>query len=525
MTRPGEAVRLIHQDLPYLQEGSPFIRLTGDSFVSSTESALYLLKNVNQTVGGGSLTNVGTTPFTFDADFGNTVAVLNGSSQYFSYATDSTVQVGTSSFMSSIAFKTTTTGVLQAIYSYGSHATGKGYWEARISSGNQLIFEIWDGTTTNTITDTIANRWQDGKWHIITALVDKTNNIIYVSCDGANIGSLTVTATATLTIAGENLYVGAYKNSSSTITGFFNGSLGLFKLINNAADYNVSAVWNLGTREAVSSGTYTVPTNDSNKRLNNKFGTPNTNGAYFYTVGFFEDGEYEIQTVYEMGTSNGQLQILVDNNIITWSTGNNYIETYNGSTTHNNIIKSYRMKLSAGAHSIKILNSGKNGSSVGNTVNLQYINFIKRKGHENGGSTNLLLLGDEINERPNTSWTFSVDNSAWYNNNLVQASPADAQYTEGVIYIKGGLYVVTIGYYQQANTINGKGDLWFGNVQVLNQFDFSVAQNGSGHASYTNQIYVRLQQGRQDIRLASNGSSGTGHQIPINSIKLERIAD
>lgn len=513
----------VNSDLRYL--GSPLCRLIGDEFCANAESQIFLLADLTALVGTGPLTNNNGVTFAIDTSddesplWNQTVASLvSASSMYLSMPTASALQVGTSSFtVGGIGFKTSTSGAAQVIFSYGSHVAGKGYWECGITSGNKLYFEIWDGTNTNTVTDAIASRWQDGFYHIPTAIVDKTNSIIYFVCDGVYIGSVAITATNTLTIAGENFYLGASKSSGASITNFFNGSLGLFKLVNNAADYNIPLVWNQGIREACASGTFTIPTTDTNVRLNNKFGTPNTNNAYFYTALNTEDGEYEIQIAYLKGSANGKLDLIIDGNTV-----RSGLDTYNGSTTYNNIDKTYKIKLSAGYHTIKIYNNGQNGSSSGFSVNIQWINFIKRRGREEGGVDNFLLLGDEINERSNATWNLNLDGSAWYANQMVQNSPADAQYTEGTLFLKGGLYRIDVNYYQQANTVDGKADLWFGNVQILNQFDMS---SGSSAHVATTYVYVRLNQGRQDIRLASNGSGSTGHQIPVSSIRGVRLAD
>jgi len=504
-------------------QGSPLIRLTGDEFVTSVESQLNLLADLTATVGSGPLTNNNAVTFAtetvddesslYEQTVGNFAST---SSQYLSLPTGTSVQVGTNSFLGSIAFKTNTTGALQVMASYGSHVAAKAYWEFRINAANILAFEIWDGTTTNTVTDTIASRWQDNRWHIVTALVDKTLNIIYLICDGISIGSVAVTASNTLTIAGENLYIGAYKTSGAAIAGYFNGSLALFKLINNSADYNVPAVWNMGIREGFSTGTFTVPTTDANKRLNQKFGTPNSDLYYAYTTAPFEDGEYEIQVVYEKSTAGGKLDILIDDNTIISG-----LDTYNGSTTHNNVSKYYGVKIADGRHYIKIKNNGKNGSSSGNAVNLQWINFIKRRGHENGGSGDFLLLSDEINERSNTAWVFGVLGSGIYNNEIFQSSASNLNYTEGSIFIKGGLY--RIDYIYETYIDRALVDVWIGNTQIISLLDCY----GGAVENNIKTVYVRLQQGKNNIRISANGknASSSNYYVIMQGLRAVRLSD
>ncbi len=296
--------------------------------------------------------------------------------------------------------------------------------------------------------------------------------------------------------------------------GFFNGKLGIFRLINNAADYNVFQVWNLGTREPVASGTFTAPTNNSSYRLNNTFGTPNTNGAYFYTTIYTEDGEYEIQIEYQKITNNGKLDLVIDG--VTVRSG---LDTNGSAANQPDITKG--KKLSAGRHTVKILNNGTSGTS--NTVTLNWINFIKRRGHENGGLTNALLLGDEINERFNKAFTLGNSTVAYYDNVYYQTSgAANGDYTEGTLFIKGGLYRIDFDYHKA--TDQAEIDLWFGDVQVLSQLD---AYNGSVTENNVQTVYVRLQQGRQDIRQSANGKNGSssGYGMTVNAIRLERLSD
>jgi len=506
-------------------QGSPLVRLIGDEFCSNAESQINLLADLTSLVGTGPLTNNNTVTFateTVDDEsplYEQTVAnFVSASSQYLSVPTASSVQVGTSSFQDGIFFNTSTSGALQIMYSYGSHVAGKAYWEARINAANTLAFEIWDGTTTNTVTDSIASRWQDGRWHNIVVEIDRTNLIIFVKCDGILIGSVAITASNTLTMAGENLYIGARKNSSAVVDSFWNGKLALFKLVNNAVDYNIPQVWNLGTREAVSSGTFTAPTNDSNKRLNNKFGTPNTDLAYFYTTTSFEDGEYEIQFAYEKSTAGGKLDLIMDDNVVVSG-----LDTYNGSSTHNNVSKYYGIKIADGRHTIKIKNNGKNGSSSGNSVGIEWINFIKRRGHEQGGCDNFLLLGDELQERVPNPFTLTTNASSFYNNSVTQtASPANGDYMEGSLFIKGGLYRIEFVY--TTGTDRPKVDLWFGSVQVLSLLD---EYSGSPSNDNVQSVNVRLQQGRQDVRLAANGKNGSSsnYNIQLASIRGVRLSD
>lgn len=518
----------INADLRSLND-SPFTRLVGDSFCSATESQINLLSESGfaATVGTGPLTNNNSVTQALDTSddespiWNNTVAVFaSASSQYLSVPTAAAVQVGTNSYMATIAFKTITTSTLEYLFSYGSHVSGKGYWEIYFNASGQLVFGAYDGTNTDTITDTLANVYQDGRWHFATIIADRTLLKYYLIIDGrlVNAGGTTVTATGSITVSGENFYIGAYKNSSGNIASYFNGSLAFFKLINNAADYNVPQVWERGITQAVSSGTFTAPTTNTNCRLNNTFGTPNANNAYFYTIVYTEDGEYEIQIAYLTGSANGQLDLIIDGNTVSLQ-----LNTYSSSASYNNILKIYAIKMTAGPHTIKIYNDGKSSSSTGYAVNLQWINFIKRRGHEMGGMTRSLMFGDEISERSNAALTTLTDNnSAYYNNEMQNAWTANSSYTEGSLYLKGGYY--RIDYIYSKGSSAGKADLWFGNQEI-----FSTLDHYAGSASYGNveTVYARLQQGRQDIRLVADGknASSADYYIYMESLRIERLSD
>ena len=176
-------------------EGSPLIRLTGDEFATTAESSLYLLEDTSSAISGTALTNNGTITFSKDNDLplrGFNVPTLNGSSQYFSLPTESSVEVGTGSFTASIWFKTT--GNANRLFSYGDQYT-TAHWWISINMSNKMHFRINDTVAASDITDTRANIYNDGKWHCAVMVVDRESALFSGYVDGKLIGTSDISGT------------------------------------------------------------------------------------------------------------------------------------------------------------------------------------------------------------------------------------------------------------------------------------------------------------------------------------------
>tara|TARA_R110002074_G_scaffold373818_1_gene550033 strand:- start:1389 stop:2963 length:1575 start_codon:yes stop_codon:yes gene_type:complete len=491
-------------------EGSPLIRLTGDEFATTAESALYNLNDINSDNGGGVLTNNGTVTFAHDSDLGETVGTYNGSSQYLSRATEAQFEVGTGSFTASIQFKTTVddTGY-DTLFSYGSAAVSK-FWAVLLGQNGQLYSTIQDGSVTLNVVDPIANRWNDGKWHTVTMMVDTSlaTDTSFLWVDGQLIGS-TVQALGTLTIANEEMRIGAWKSSGGAISNYFEGQLANFHLI-KSADYNAVQVLNQGTREAVCVDANTVGFGlytETSSRLNNLFenGSGASNGDYITTVIDVEEGLYEIQRLYIKQSTIGIVEMLIDDVLV------HSVDEYNSSTTFNNLSTVKDIALSGGKHILKLKTNGTSGSDY--RIKFNFINIIKRDGHENGGATEFLLLGDEINQRENAAVGFAATPTYFYNSKMFNTNGLDSEYSEGDLFLKGGLWRIDFIY--EVGTAGGKIDFDFGNVEILDQFD----TYGSASANAVKTVNVKLNQGKNNIRIASNGknaSSSSYHYVPIN---------
>ena len=491
-------------------EGSPLIRLTGDEFATTAESSLYNLNDINSDNSGGVLTNNGTVTFAHDSDLGETVGTYNGSSQYLSRATEAQFEVGTGSFTASIQFKLNDVTAERTLFSYGDGTTQN--YLMRINTLGQLQFSVSDGTDSASVIDTVEGRWIDNKWHTVVAVWDVSNFKLSLYCDGQLIGTDIDTAVGSLTNAGENFYIGV-REDVTTIKNYFNGQLANFHLI-KSADYNAVQVLNQGIRESVYNGaTYTLGVATTHRLNNRFFDASGTQDGYYTTIIDVEEGLYEIITHSDTRGNGSISSIQIDGAEVM------QVDHYNASSPPNAVNNQTDIPLSAGRHILKILNNTKNGSSSGYHAVWNWIDFIKRNGHEEGGATEFLLLGDEIVQRNNDTWAFSAQTTEFYCNRMGNSTASDGKYTEGEIFLKGGLYSITFNYASSTNT--AKMDLDFGNAEVLGQYD----TYGSYAGGQSKTVIVKLNQGKNNIRLAINGKGSGDYNVNFEAIRGIRVGN
>ena len=514
MPRPGGTERLVIPELPHKAEGSPLIRLTGDEFAINAEASLYLLTDLTSEIAGGVLTNNGTVTFNFDSDHGYTVATLSGSN-YLSRATETQFEVGTGSFMASIWFNLSLDpSGLRMMVNYGDDAASEQNWKLFFQA-DAIQAVIDDGTNTVTLVDPIKKRWQDGKWHHAQMLVDRTTDIMYLYVDGQEVvnGSIS-TVTLTLNNTGTDFAIGRNAAASGQ---FFNGSLANFHLI-KAADYNAVQVLNQGIRESVISlaGNFSLAA-DSARRLNNvgATGSSSADGDYITTMIDVEEGEYDIQSLVTTRNNSGIIDIDIDNTTV------ETIDLYTAALTNNVLFEEKGIKLSDGKHILKIRIDGKNAASSDHFFNFNFFNLIKREGHEQGGATKFLLLGDEIDQRSNfTPWTVQAEsNTRFYNTVSLENPGTPGDFLEGDLFLKGGLWEIT--YNSAKNTDRAAYNLDFGDVEVL---DEDTTWDDTSVSNFPVTKLVRLNQGRNTVRLEI-GSTAGGAVIELVSIRGERISD
>lgn len=376
-------------------EGSPLIRLTGDEFATTAESALYNLNDINSDNSGGVLTNNGTVTFAHDSDLGETVGTYNGSSQYLSRATEAQFEVGTGSFTASIWFKDDLTQNSEAIFSYGDEAGSEQFYRVYKFSTGEIRAGICDATTTVNVETSAgdSSKYFDNKWHNLIMLVDRTSDLMYLYIDGELVSNTNTAnpinisgVTGTLDNVGTNLNFGA-RDSSATAGLYWGGQLANFHLI-KSADYNAVQVLNQGIRESVYNGaTYTLDTATTHRLNNRFFDASGTQDGYYTTIIDVEEGLYEIITHSDTRGNGAISSIQIDGAEVM------QVDHYNASSPPNAVNNQTDIPLSAGRHILKILNNTKNGSSGGYHAVWNWIDFIKRNGHEEGGATEFLLLG------------------------------------------------------------------------------------------------------------------------------------
>ncbi len=508
-------------------KGEAYVRLFGWDFCRTAETFLYLGEDETIDIGGASFSNTNAVTFSEETSkdesplYLKTVAdFVAASSQYLSFATASSVQLGTGSASVGIAFKTSTTSTAMRMFSYGDVDTSEQNYQLGFTSTGAIYCQMDDGTNTSTVTDSVLNYYQDGEWHFAEILLDTSvaTDTMYLLVDGKLIGS-SVQALGTLDNIGENLYLGCEQNNVTT-QNYFTGSLALFRIV-PAFSFNFSRLWQLGIREASVTTNGAWSSNISSSARQTTYYEPATsnNSDYIQTVLDTEDGLYDFYFVYRKSTSRAKVDITIDDTVIGTA------DQYNGSSTFNNSTVIKNVKLTSGKHVLKLKANGKNASSGGYVFSIQWILFIKRDGHEQNGSHEFLLLGDEVAQRQTDSaFATAVNTSGYYLNSFALAS-ADAdggEITEGIIYAQGGLWRLDFSY--PKNSSRGILDMDFGNVEVLDQLDEYAAGSSNNN---TTSMFVRLNQGRNNIRLVITGKNGSSSDYAMGweSLRGVRIAD
>lgn len=500
---------------------SSLISLFGDTFAQTAASSIYLLEDVTEKGGGTSLTNNGTITFAKDDDLplrGHLVPdTLDGSTQYFSVATEAAVEVGTGSFTVSIDFKTTDTGNSIIPCFYGDNAASEQNWVIQLDGNGAIRCIIDDGTNSASVIGPEIEPYNDGKWHTATMLVDRDSavDLMYLFVDGRMLTGGTDISAVTLTLdnVGTNMLIGARNNSG--IGRYFPGQLSNFQLY-KAADYNLPALLNAGIRESVSLNGVADLAASSAARLNNLAQMTNGDGNYSTTIINTSEGYYDLIHMTRTSPSFGIIDIDIDGIEVLSH------DTYSAGDTYNVKSSALGIFLSAGTHILKYRIDGQNGSSSSFANHWQMIELIKRDGlyNESDEATSGILFGDELEQRQNAATTAVVDTSAVFNSRH-QTGSADGDYTEGDIFIKKGNYKIIYTYLKTADS--GHHDVWFGGVKVIDQLDGYDAST-----IYNNQLtkFVFLEGGKTTIKRQGNNRNGSAsfYRNYISSIRFELVS-
>jgi len=513
-------------------EGSPLIRLKGDSFVRNEESQIVSLDSLNTLLVPRVLTQDGAVDAVFALPAkkdlnGNPIKIpkhLQGHKvvRFVDDATDTMqlsgaqgeaeYEVGTGDLTASIWFRRES-GIVgeEYLFSYGAQTGGDtARYELLLTTEGRVQVTIHDGTNLGfKISDNIFGL-DDGKWHSGVMMIDRTLDTMNCWVDGRlfSPASAVISAvTGSLDNANEGIHFGS-RNAAPT--GRFTGELADFHLI-KAVDFNALQVLTQGIREKVSEGTYSLGA-QTLSRLNNSFQSPNQKGAYTTTVIDVEEGIYEFQSFTRNNTNRGIYELIIDGKLIT---------TYDTNKTAGySILNSVTgIELSAGKHILKWANARKLTGSTSVVDITGWISLIKREGHEQGGATKFLLLGDEIRQREDSNFAFVVDTSSPYGSSYIDTGAATGEFWEGDLFIKGGLYKIEV--IADGSTDRCAYNLTFGDVKVLNE---DITWDGGALVNQVLGQFVRLNQGKQTVRFEV-GSTATGTTAQVFVIRGERVSD
>jgi hypothetical protein len=503
------------------QPRSSLIQLFGDEFAQVGASAVFTLENLDDLQGGTGLTNVGNIDLNRTEDKlplrGYKVPTFNGTDQYFSIPTESKVEVGTNSFIGKIDFITTKSGI-QTMVSYGDSQASEQHWRIRQDGAGQdtLLFTIDDGTNSTGASVLNISRFHDGKPHTMVFFADRTNNFLYVFVDGKfEASTSSASVTGTLNNVGTNLQIGAGNNAG--VTDEYTGELSNFQLYQDA-DANklfnlIPILSNPQLRKSPYKNNGTLVTgNNASSRINNDFGfggSPNI-GDYTTCIINTSEGIYDIIDLYGTATNHGVFDFKIDGKVVATEDHEAGSTVWSVSNTTKGIY------ISEGSHIFEIAVSA--DGTLNNRSNHAMIELIKRDGNynESDEATSGILFGDELLQKETLAGSLGIDTSNVYNNQYTDATTANGEFMEGTIFIKKGLYKITMT--AQGSIDYPAIDLTFGGVKVLDaDTSFDVAT-----ANLQVTKFAFLEGGKTPVRLTIN-STTTGDALEWTSIRFELV--
>jgi len=354
----NQTERLQQQSLPVFPAQSSFHQLFGDTFATNPASSLYLLENLNSAISGTALTNNNAVTFPQATDLlikPVNVGLFDGVDQYLSLPTESSVEVGTGSFVASIWFKTSS-ATAQDLVSYGDAGAGA-HWLIRVQADGNMRFNVNNGAGASAGVTSSGRNWADGLWHVATMMwnVDEgTNGTIFGYVDGELLGS-GVPAGAVGDLNGTDpLIIGGITSVSPAVVNFVNGSLANFSLY-KAADYNLPAVLNAGIRESASIragvGNFTLSNQTASRTNSSFFWTSPAENDYITTAINVSEGIYDILGLIRQDVNGGITEIAIDDEtVLSFDAG--------GALTTNVQVSATGIFLTAGIHILKLRNNG-----------------------------------------------------------------------------------------------------------------------------------------------------------------------
>lgn len=512
-----------------LESRSSFIQLFGDTFAIKPANTVFLLETLSDTspTAGTSLTNNGAIDLTRLEDNiplrGFLVPSLNGTNQFFSLPTENKVEVGVGGFVSSIQFRATKQDATQYIYSYGDINVSEQHWSLRVDAGNTIAMVIDDGSTTATATTSEPLRYHDGELHTATTIWQPTVGV-FLFIDGELVASdTTALPTLTLNNVGTFLNIGTRRNAGAT-SQFFEGQVSNFQLYQAdpadatiPPDFNLPAILHAGIRESANVGGITIDIQTGSRINNWWFNANNTNLDFMTSVINVSEGFYDLTQLYTKSTNSGIVEVSIDGQVLSTIDRDDALSTFNHQDTVSGIF------LSGGTHILKIQVNGTTGGQFSAITNM--IELIKRDGKDEGDdeATSGVLFGDELIQRSVPSGAgliLAVTTTAVYNSRIAQnglANANDGDFFEGDIFLKKGLYKITITHAN--NTNQGIIDVFFGGVKVFDQLD----TNGGSANNVQDTRQAFLEGGKTTVKVLVNGTTGTDFIFSINSIRFELV--
>jgi len=519
----NQTIRLQKQSLPVFPTQTSFTQLFGDTFAQKSADSLYILEDLTGI--GATLTNNNTATFDSITDLTIkpvNVVTLDGVDQYLSTGTAVANQVGSGSFVASCWFKTTDTNSFKVIISYGDEVGGGANWYLRINNDGNISAKVDDGTFAGFTTTSTIPQFEDDNWHIGSLVIDKTIGSfgeMFILVDGIEVARTTFTQALDSLDDADGLFIGAGNNTNPTT--FFAGQLSNASLYfpdttgTLQPDYNLPALMEAGLRESAAQTT-TPPVIDlgvSGQRINNRFfNNATVDNEYFTSVVNTSEGIYDILFLNTTNTNVGITKIDIDGQTNLTIDGNGALDR-NVQTVVSGIF------LSAGTHLLKVKTDGTSGGGTDFAQSWAMIELIKRDGGNEGDneSSSGVLFGDEIQQVSNDSLTFQAQTLNFYNNQFNFTNIADGNFTEGTLFLKKGLYKITVTYLVQTNA--GNLDMFFGGVKVFDQLDMSdtLARNTQSTVS------AFLEGGETVVRVAVNGGD-VSFDMGLTSIRYELVS-
>ena len=356
----------------------------------------------------------------------------------------------------------------------------------------------------------------DSDWHYMGMLINKnTNKGMFIMTNGIHELSacsqiFDIPDIGSVDHLMGSLVIGGI-NSENIKSGAFQGYVSNFQIYqwSGEVDYNVLPLVISGIRDGCARNVTITHNHDITKRLNNDTIIDGDDGSYTYTTVNLDEGLYDVFLTSHQSTDSAQFSLFVD------GIDQGRFQTYTSVPFNNDNVFINQVKLHKGVHFVKIL---LHEISQTPTVRLRLsqLKFNKIDGSNDGGTSNLLILGDELKRR-SQALVLSASNGNHFTNELKHVegtTPLDGSYAEGEIYTSSGLWNLTLHH-----SLNQDAGI----MELLINGNIVAVSDGFGTGNSTVTKYVRFAQGRNTIRVQINGKNAdsTGYRMIFHAIRAE----